>query len=87
MKINRELYCQCCGQEYVLDKESLLRNPSEGFRDGSVVKNLPTNAGNTGLIPDLGGSHMAQSKLSLCSRAQELQLLSPCAAKTRAHAP
>nr|MDK8076123.1 hypothetical protein [Aerococcus urinae] len=28
---------------------------------GSVVKNLPANAGDTGLIPDLGRSHMPQS--------------------------
>ena len=26
--------------------------------DGSVVKNLPRNAGDTGFIPDLGRSHM-----------------------------
>ena len=32
-----------------------------GFPDGSVVKNLPVIAGDTGLIPDLGRSHVAQS--------------------------
>ena len=28
------------------------------FPGGPVVKSLPTNAGDTGLIPDLGRSHM-----------------------------
>ena len=28
------------------------------FPDGSVVKSLPANAGDTGSIPDLGRSHM-----------------------------
>ena len=31
-----------------------------GFPGGSVVKNLPSNAGNTGLISDLGRFHMPQ---------------------------
>ena len=33
----------------------------QGFFGGSVVKNLPANAGDTGLIPGLGRSHMLQS--------------------------
>ena len=48
------------------------------------------NAGNMGLIPGPGRSHMPQSKkacgpqlLNLCSRAQEPQLLKP--ASPRAH--
>ena len=32
-----------------------------GFPGGSVVKNLPANAEDTGLIPDLGGCHMPRS--------------------------
>ena len=54
------------------------------FPGGSVVKNQPANAGETGLIPDLGGSHMPRSKyargpqlLSLRSRVWEPQLLKP----------
>ena len=35
--------------------------PSMGFPGGSVVKNPPANAGDVGLIPDLGRSHMSQS--------------------------
>ena len=32
-----------------------------GFPAGSVVKNLPANAGDTGSIPDPGGPHMLYS--------------------------
>ena len=48
-----------------------------GFPGGSAVKNPPTNAGDTGSIPNLGRSHKAYAPqlLSLCSGAQELQLL------------
>ena len=31
-----------------------------GFPSGPVVKNLPANAGDTGLIPGFGRSHMPQ---------------------------
>ena len=51
-------------------------------REGSVVKNPPANAGDTGSIPGLGRSHMlrddcacAPQLLSLCCRAREPQLL------------
>ena len=32
-----------------------------GFPDGSMVKNLPNNAGDTGSNPGMGRSHMPQS--------------------------
>ena len=32
-----------------------------GFPGGTVVKNLPANAGDTGSSPGLGGSHMPRS--------------------------
>ena len=35
--------------------------PTWGFPDGSVVKNPPANAGDGGLIPDPGRSHMPWS--------------------------
>ena len=70
------------------------KNTLLDFPCGSVVKNLPANAGDIDLIPDLKRSHMLQSNeasapqlLSLCSRAQEPQLLSPKAAATEAGAP
>ena len=64
----------------------ILKNYSWGFPGVSVVKNLLTNAGDTGP----GRSYMPQSNkacvpqfLSLCSRARKLQLLSPCASEPR----
>ena len=55
-----------------------------GFPGDTVVKNLPFNAGDASLILDPGRSHTPRSNQalvpqvsSLCSRAQELQLLSP----------
>ena len=38
-----------------------LKNDVRGFPGGSVVQNLPANAGDTGSIPDLGRSHMMRS--------------------------
>ena len=35
-----------------------LKNSMSGFLGGSVVKNPPDNAGDTGLIPDVQKSHM-----------------------------
>ena len=32
-----------------------------GFPGGTVVKNLPANAGDKGLSPGLGGSHMPRN--------------------------
>ena len=37
------------------------QNHNEGFFGGSVVKNQPANAGDTGSVPDLGRFHMPQS--------------------------
>ena len=33
----------------------------EGFPGGSLVKNSPTNAGDMGSVPGLGGSHVPRS--------------------------
>ena len=59
-----------------------------------MVKNLPANAGDMGLSPGLGRSHMPRSNLarapqllSLCSRARELQLLRLHATTTEARMP
>ena len=66
-----------------MDQFSTILQGTHGFQEGhlwdflggSVVKNLPDNAGNMGSIPDPGGSHMPQSDwacapqlLSFCSR-------------------
>ena len=65
-----------------------------GFPGGTVVKNPPAKAGDTGSSPGLGRSHMPRSNkarvpqlLSLHSRAREPQLLSPRGTTTEAHAP
>ena len=38
-----------------------LKNVGGGFPGGTVVKNPPANAGDTGSSPGLGGSHMPRS--------------------------
>ena len=56
----------------------------QGFPGGAVVKNPPANAGDMGLSPGPGSSHMPRSNearepqlLSLRSRAREPQLQKP----------
>ena len=39
---------------------------------GPVVKNLPTSAGETGSVPDLGRSHRPGRSLSLCSTIEPM---------------
>ena len=39
----------------------VLQNLVRGFPGGAVVENLPANAGDTGLSPALGRSHMPRS--------------------------
>ena len=39
----------------------VLKRPFGGFLHGTVVKNLPANAGDTGSSPGLGRSHMPWS--------------------------
>ena len=58
-----------------------------GFPGGTVVKNPPANAGDTGSIPGPGRSHMPPQLLNLRSRAHEPQLLSPHATTTEARTP
>ena len=62
-----------------------------GFPSGSVVKNLPANAGDMNSIPDLGRFHMPWSNkawgpqlLSLCFSAREPQLLKTTCPKAHA---
>ena len=47
---------------------------SRDFPGGPVIKNPPCNAGNTGLIPDLGRSHTPRGQLSLCPTTIEAVL-------------
>ena len=45
-------------------------NALKGFRGGSLVKNSPANAGDTGQIPDAEKLSRVPRLLSLCPRAQ-----------------
>ena len=61
-----------------------IKKTNKDFPGGTVVKNLPVNAGDTGSIPGLGRSHILRSSearepqlLSLHSRACKPQLLKP----------
>jgi len=72
----------------------VLKDMVLGFSGGSVVTNLPANAGDMGLITDptnttcCGATKPCVTQLlSLCSIAWELQLLSPRAATTEARTP
>ena len=53
-----------------------------GLPGGSVVKNLPASAGDTGLIPDPGRPHIPWS-----DETQEPRLLIPRTASTKDHVP
>ena len=57
----------------------LSERPRGGFPGGSVVKDLPANAGDVGSIPDLGRFLMLQD-----NKAHDPQPLSPRAAATDA---
>ena len=57
-------------------------NLTVDFPGGTVGKNPPANAGDTGLIPGLRRFHMPQNNY-----APPLQLLRPHAATTEAQAP
>ena len=54
-------------------KNISLKKTPWGFPGGTVVENLPANAGDTGSSPGLGGTHVPRS-----SWAREPQLLSLC---------
>ena len=68
-------------------KETILKAAREGFPRGTVVENLPASAGDTGLSPGLGRSHMPWSNWasvpqllslrdwSLCSTTREAAIV------------
>ena len=51
-----------------------------GFPGGTVVENLPANAGDTGSSPGLGGSHMPRSGWALEPQLLSLRVWSLCSA-------
>ena len=72
-----------------LQKKSFLQKTVLDLPGSPVVKNLPGNAGYTGLIPGLGMSSIphAMEQLSLCTTAAESKLQSLRAITTEARAP
>jgi len=47
-----------CSQKNKIKKRNISKSTKEGFPGGSVIKNLPADAGDPGLIPGLGRFHM-----------------------------
>ena len=64
-----------------INKQKNKNHMMMGFPGGTVVGNLPANAGDTGSSPGPGGSHMPRSNKAraelLCSRTHEPWLLKP----------
>ena len=46
-----------------------LENTMLDFLGGTVDRNAPADAGDTGSVPDLGGFHMPQSNESPCTES------------------
>ena len=57
-----------------------------GFPGGAVVENLPANAGDTGLSPGLGRSHMPRSNWASEPQLLSLRVWSLCSATREARA-
>ena len=77
----------------IYPEKTIIQKESWGFPGGAVVENLPANAGDTGLSPGLGRSHMPRSNYarepqslslrvwSLCSTTREATIVrGPCTA-------
>ena len=45
----------------IKNQQQWINKVKQGFRGGTVVKNPPANAGDMGLIPGPGRSHMPRS--------------------------
>ena len=56
----------------------------EGFPGGAVVENLPANAGDMGLSPGLGRSHMPRSNYAREPQLLSLRVWSLCSATREA---
>ena len=65
--------------KYVSDKNNEL-----GFPGGAVVESLPANAGDTGLSPGLGRSHMPRSNWAREPQLLSLRVWSLCSATREA---
>ena len=61
--IKQKQYCNKFNKD--LKMVHIKKKKNLGFPGGSVVENLPANAGDTGSSPDLGRSHMLAERLGL----------------------
>ena len=68
-------------------KEIQIKKTIAGFSGGSVVKNPPANAGDTGPIPDPGRSHVPWSNSRTEPVIQGPRAASPEPARPKACAP
>ena len=68
--------CEKFLQLHLLNNAIKKKKKDQGFPGGSVVKNPPANAGDTGSVPNLGRSHMPR-QLNPCFTIAEPVLLSP----------
>ena len=57
-----------------------IKKPIRGFPGGTVVENLPANAGDMGSSPGLGGSHMPWSGWACEPQLLSLHIWSLCSA-------
>ena len=62
----------------------MIKKRSEGFPGGTVVENLPANAGDTGSSPGLGRFHMPQSGWAREPQLLSLRIWSLCSATREA---
>ena len=60
------------------------KNKTQGFPGGTVVENLPANAGDTGSSPGLGRSHMPQSNWACEPQLLSLRVWRLCSATREA---
>ena len=61
-----------------------IKNGVVGFPGGAVVENLPANAGDIGLSPGLGGSHMPRRDWAREPQLLSLRVWSLCSATREA---
>ena len=80
--IIRELQIKIMRYHLTALSMAIRESTNRDFPGGPVLKNGPVKAGDMGLIPGLGRTHMQQS-----NQVHVPQLLSPCAATNEAHTP
>ena len=61
-----------------------VKNLTPGFPSGAVVENLPASAGDMGLSPGPGRSHMPRSNWAREPQLLSLRVWSPCSAAREA---